>query len=76
MKSWLDKLPPIVRHASLVFLAGALSVVAGIPVDGLNVDLVKTAISAGIGAVVAMLLAILTPLTRQYGVGSEKPLDR
>ncbi len=63
----LDKFAPHVRHLLLLLLAGALT--------WAGTDLVpflkeQEGIAQVAGVAVTMLIAWLTPLTRQYGVGS------
>ncbi len=62
----LDTLKPFARHLVLVVVAALLTAV-GENIDGLNLPTVWVPI---VGAVVTMGLAWATPLTRQYGVGS------
>lgn len=63
----LDKLPAPVRHAALVLLAALLTWL-GESVPALDLPPVAATV---LGSVVALALAWLTPLVRQYGVGSD-----
>lgn len=63
----LDTLPPVVRHLVLMLAAGLLS--------WASTDLVpllqgQPGWGAVAGAVLTALIAYVTPLTRQYGIGS------
>jgi hypothetical protein len=67
----LDRLPALLRHAALVALAAVLGVaVEALP--SLDLDPVLASI---VGAVLTLLVAWVTPLTRQYGIGKPKPAD-
>lgn len=61
----LDKLSPAVRHA-LILLLGATLTWASSKVPGLPDDVRPFA-----SALVAIGTLIVTPLTRQYGVGND-----
>lgn len=62
----LDKLPPAVRHFSLMLIAALLA--WGVDtLPRLNIDPILASLC---GAVLTMVIAYVTPLTRQYGVGS------
>ena len=67
----LDRFPPAVRHLLLMLLAAVLT--------WLSMDFVPNItgpLAAVGGAVVSILLAWVTPLTRQYGVGSPPNVDQ
>mgnify|MGYP000031032836 CR=1 FL=1 len=65
----LDKLSPFLRHlALLVIMAVLTAVVSWIQTD-LSGVLAETALAPVAGVIVTVLLAVLTPLVRQYGVG-------
>lgn len=82
--SWLDKLPAALRHFLILVviapLAGAAAIVlasivqaGGVDVDWATVGKVALdsgAVTAANGAL-AWLALFVTPLTRQYGVGTE-----
>lgn len=62
----LDKLTAAQRHAALLALAGVLSwMLTNLDILGL-----PDGIKAIFGPAITMLIACLTVLTRQYGVGS------
>jgi hypothetical protein len=63
----LDKLPAFARHFALLVLAAALTVAGAEVVPALQ-D--QGGVAAVVGALLTALIAYLTPLTRQYGVGS------
>ncbi len=81
--SWLDKLPAAVRHFLILVvvapLAGALALIlsAIVTAGGLGVDWStvlgvagdSAAVTAASGAL-AWLGLVVTPITRQYGVGT------
>ena len=62
----LDNLSPAMRHLALLALAGVLSFLAT------NIDLLGLpgGVAGVVGPLLTAVLAALTPLTRQYGVGS------
>ena len=61
----LDKLPASIRHFSLLLIAAILAwIVQGIP----NIDPILGSL---LGALATFALVYVTPLTRQYGVGSD-----
>jgi len=62
----LDNLPPIVRHLVLMLLATAAAWAGSDLVPWLQ-D--QGGLAAITGALMAALVAVVTPLTRQYGVG-------
>ena len=66
----LDKLTPALRHLALLLLAAALTALTSWVQSDLGGVLADTALAPFAGAVVTVLLAVLTPLTRQYGVGA------
>lgn len=70
----LDKLPPWARHLALLLLAAVFTWL-GERVVPLLADLqgIGALVAPLVAAVVAVLLAAITPLTRQYGVGSPPP---
>jgi hypothetical protein len=61
----LDKIPPALRHLLFALVASALTWASNEYVPHLNGPVAAVA-----GAAVTILLAWVTPLTRQYGVGS------
>jgi hypothetical protein len=63
----LDKLSPEARHISLLLLGTALTWLV-IELPGLDVN---PLIASLVGAIATAALAYLTPLTKQYGVGSD-----
>lgn len=65
----LDNLSPAMRHLALLALAAVLSFLAT------NIDLLGMpgGVRAVAGPLLTAALAALTPLTRQYGVGSVIP---
>ena len=65
----LDRIPPVARHLVLMVLAAALTWVAGDFVP----DMHPGPLAAVAGAAATLLLAWVTPLTRQYGVGAAVP---
>jgi len=70
MTGWLDRLPTPVRH--LLFSAGAILTLAGL--NWLQANYTTLNLGPAIEGVIAILLplvvAYVTPWTRQYGVGS------
>ena len=65
----LDMLPPMIRHA--IFAAASILIAAllqWVQTDYLNWNL-PAGIVALIGFALPMLVAYLTPITRQYGLG-------
>lgn len=68
----LDKLPAEWRHITIMLLAAVLGW-ASTELPNLNID---PALSGLLGVVVATLVLYLTPLVRQYGIGSSsKPKE-
>lgn len=65
----LDKLSPFARHLALLVLAAVLTAVASWVQTDLTGVLAETALAPFAGVIVTVLLAVLTPLTRQYGAG-------
>lgn len=71
----LDRLPAIARHL-IILLLGAL---ASVLLQWAGTDLVPWLKSLDgpvwslVGALVAQVVLLLTPLVRQYGVGSQPP---
>jgi hypothetical protein len=68
----LDSLPPLLRHLILVLIASLLTWAGADLVPYLK-DMGGVAAIAG--ALLTTLVAILTPLTRQYGVGRRGVAD-
>ena len=64
----LDNLSPIWRHAILILLSAVLSWAASDLVPWLREQ--PDGWAALAGGVVTVLLAVATPLTRQYGAGA------
>lgn len=69
----LDSLPPLLRHLILVLIASLLTWAGADLVPYLR-DMGGVAAIAG--ALLTTLVAILTPLTRQYGIGAGQDPDR
>jgi len=65
----LDSLPPLARHLVLMLAACLLAWLGSDVVPFLH-D--KGGLAAAVGAFLVAALAVLTPLTRQYGVGSRQ----
>ena len=65
----LDKLTAAQRHLALLALGGLLSFLAT------NLELLglPDGVKAAAGPILAWLIALLTPFTRQYGAGSTVP---
>jgi hypothetical protein len=63
----LDKLKPALRHLALLAIAAVLTVVGNDVIPALK-D--QAGIASVVGALLTLLIAYVTPLTRQYGVGS------
>lgn len=68
----LDRLSPMWRHFTLIVLSAVLSWVASDVVPALEG---QTGYAAAAGAVLTALVAVLTPLTRQYGVWAPAATD-
>lgn len=71
----LDSLPPVLRHLVLLLIAAVLTAVAqwvGTDLGGVIAQYAP-ALAPVAGLIVTVVLAVLTPLTRQYGVGSTTP---
>jgi len=75
----LDKLLPAARHAIIVFCAAAAQTVIAAIIDaqgvtGLDYATVasNTINAAAVATALAMGALYLTPLTHQYGIGSDK----
>lgn len=70
MSGFLDRLPAPVRHAC--FALGAILALAGL--DWVQANYTTWNLSAPLTGIIAaaipMLIAYLTPVTQQYGVGS------
>ena len=66
----LDTLPAWARHLALLALGALLSALVTWVQSDLSGVLGDTVLAPFAGAIVTVLLAVLTPLTRQYGVGS------
>jgi hypothetical protein len=66
----LDRLPAQYRHLILMVLVPLLGYVAAQVVPALDIH---PLLAGAIGVVLTEVLAWLTPLTRQYGVGSKVP---
>lgn len=68
----LDKVSPEVRHFVIGLLAAVLAVASQwIPQLGLH-----PALAAIVGAGVGYALLYLTPLVKQYGIGSKAPVSK
>lgn len=63
---WFDKLPPFARHLLLAAVPVVLAFTGDEVVPGLKG---KPGLAGAVGVILTMALAILTPLTAQYGVG-------
>jgi hypothetical protein len=68
----LDKLPPELRHLVLMLLVPILGYVSAKVVPAWISDPVLAGLA---GVVLTALIAYFTPLTRQYGVGSDKAAE-
>jgi hypothetical protein len=68
----LDKLPPELRHLVLMLLVPVLGYVSAQVVPAWISDPVLAGLA---GVVLTALIAYFTPLTRQYGVGSDKAAE-
>ena len=66
----LDKLTPLLRHLALLILAAVVTAFVSWIQSDLPGVLAETALAPFTGAIVTALVAVLTPLTRQYGVGA------
>lgn len=67
----LDRLAPVLRHAALlIIMALATALTEWLGTDATAVLQGLPYVAPFAGAIVTILLAILTPLVRQYGVGS------
>lgn len=72
----LDRLPPAVRHLFLMFAAVLVAFLANAVIDAGGVtgvswgDALVAALNAAATAAAGVVLLIVTPATRQYGVGS------
>lgn len=66
----LDALPPLVRHLVLMLAACLLAWAASDVVPWLQG---QGGLAAAVGAFLVAALAVLTPLTRQYGIGARRP---
>lgn len=64
----LDRLPAAWRH----FLIGLLAAILAVVADQLPLLNLPPTVGALVGAVVGYVLLYITPLVRQYGVGSRK----
>jgi hypothetical protein len=61
----LDKLPAEVRHFTLMLISALLAWgIDSVPSFDLN-----PAVAGFIGVILTQILAFVTPLTRQYGIG-------
>jgi len=67
----LDKLSPQLRH-SLIALLGSAFTVAVTYVHSLHLSKPAEAI---VGAIIASLTLVITPLTNQYGVNENTPTN-
>lgn len=68
----IDKLPPGARHLLIGLLAAVLTALSeSVPALGLH-----PALAAVTGAALGYAVLVLTPLTRQYGVGSPRAAER
>jgi hypothetical protein len=69
----LDKLAPLLRHLALLVLGAVLTaLVQWLGTDATTLLAQLPYVSPFAGAIVAVALAILTPLTRQYGSFSQQ----
>ena len=70
----LDKIPAWARHLVIVVATAALTTLSLALVNG-GIDNInwKDVANAAAAAAVGYLLLVLTPLTRQYGVGAPPP---
>lgn len=64
----LDEMSPLTRHLTLLALAVLLTWAGDEVVPWLH-D--RGGLSAAVGALVTAVVAVVTPLTRQYGVGAD-----
>lgn len=62
----LDALSPLQRHVILLMVAGALGVLG----DSLHLFDLPPSLAPLAAAAITAALAYVTPLTRQYGIGS------
>lgn len=65
----LDKLSPAARHLALLVISAVLGWAGTDLVPSLQGN--NPIIATLVGALVTMLIAYVTPLTRQYGVGQD-----
>jgi len=73
MAGWLDRVPAEVRH--LIFACSsvaALALLQWVQAGGVQVP---APLQVVVAAVVPVLIAYVTPFTRQYGVGSDRVGD-
>lgn len=63
----IDRLSPEARHVSLLLIGAALTWLV-VELPGLEVNPLLASL---VGAIATAALAYLTPLTRQYGIGSD-----
>ena len=64
----LDKLSPILRHFILIVMAAVIANGANW-ITGLHLSQLQASFA---GVVLTMLIAVFTPITKQYGVGATK----
>lgn len=70
MSGFLDRMPASVRH--LVFACASVAALAFLQwVQAGGVE-IPPPVEVMVAAVIPVLVAYLTPITRQYGVGSDK----
>ena len=62
----LDKMPPALRHLVLMGLSAGFTAAS----EALPNAKLSPAVATLCGVAITMVLTILTPLTRQYGVGA------
>lgn len=60
----LDRLSPVTRHALILLLGAVLTYASS------NIPALPAQWQPLVGAVVTILSLVVTPLTRQYGVGA------
>ena len=67
----IDKLPPGTRHLLIGLLAAVLTALSeSVPDLGLH-----PALAAVTGAALGYAVLVLTPLTKQYGIGSKRAAE-
>ncbi len=73
-RSWLDRIPPWLRHLLILAAVPVLATLAQVPSNGWHLHDFVVAGNVGVASGAGYLLLLLTPLTRQYGVGSRNYL--